>query len=67
MIDLFWHERLHRFSSLVAVEAGGEVVGLQACRLAGYRAVIVVGHPDPLFGFSHSLVERLEIQRFVFA
>ena len=36
--------------------------GLQACRLAGYRAVIVVGHPDyyPRFGFSHTLVEGLE-------
>jgi putative acetyltransferase len=36
--------------------------GLQACRHAGYRAVIVVGHPDyyPRFGFSHALVEGLE-------
>ncbi len=36
--------------------------GLQACRHAGYRAVIVVGHPDyyPRFGFSYVLVERLE-------
>jgi putative acetyltransferase len=36
--------------------------GLQACRAAGYRAVIVVGHPGyyPRFGFSHALVEGLE-------
>lgn len=36
--------------------------GLQACKLAGYRAVIVVGHPDyyPRFGFSATLVARLE-------
>ena len=36
--------------------------GLQACKLAGYRAVIVVGHPDyyPRFGFSAALVARLE-------
>ena len=35
--------------------------GLQACRQAGYRAVIVVGHPAyyPRFGFSHTLVEGL--------
>ena len=35
--------------------------GLQVCRQAGYRAVIVVGHPDyyPRFGFSHALVEGL--------
>ena len=36
--------------------------GVQACRHAGYRALIVVGHPDyyPRFGFSHTLVEGLE-------
>ena len=36
--------------------------GLQACRHAGYRAVIVVGHPGyyPRFGFSHTLVEGLK-------
>jgi len=35
--------------------------GLQACRAAGYRAVIVVGHPTyyPRFGFSYMLVEGL--------
>ena len=35
--------------------------GLHACRNAGYRAVIVVGHPNyyPRFGFSHALVEKL--------
>jgi putative acetyltransferase len=35
--------------------------GLEACRRAGYRAVIVVGHPGyyPRFGFSHEIVEGL--------
>ena len=35
--------------------------GLEACRQAGYRAVIVVGHPSyyPRFGFSHGLVAGL--------
>lgn len=36
--------------------------GLQACRRAGYRAAIVVGHPGyyPRFGFSHTVVARLQ-------
>lgn len=36
--------------------------GLQACKQAGYRAVIVVGHLNyyPRFGFSHAVVHRLE-------
>ncbi|HUR21613.1 MAG TPA: N-acetyltransferase [Vicinamibacterales bacterium] len=35
--------------------------GLQACRRAGYRAVIVVGHPEyyPRFGFTHAAVAQL--------
>ena len=35
--------------------------GLDACKDAGYRAVIVVGHPNyyPRFGFSHPIVEGL--------
>ena len=42
---------------------GGRLVerGLEACRQARHRAVIVVGHPNyyPRFGFSHSVVSRL--------
>ena len=36
--------------------------GLEACKQAGYRAAIVVGHPNyyPRFGFSHALVANLE-------
>jgi len=36
--------------------------GLQACKNAGYRAAIVVGHPSyyPRFGFSPALVANLE-------
>lgn len=36
--------------------------GLHECKLAGYRAAIVVGHPNyyPRFGFSHALVSTLE-------
>jgi putative acetyltransferase len=36
--------------------------GLQMCKHAGYRAVIVVGHPDyyPRFGFSSAFVARLD-------
>ena len=35
--------------------------GLEACRQAGYGAVIVVGHPRfyPRFGFSHAVVAHL--------
>lgn len=36
--------------------------GLQTCKQAGYRAVIVVGHPNyyPRFGFSSAFVARLD-------
>jgi putative acetyltransferase len=36
--------------------------GLHDCKQAGYRAAIVVGHPNyyPRFGFSHALVASLE-------
>ena len=36
--------------------------GLQECKRAGYRAAIVVGHPNyyPRFGFSAALVANLE-------
>ena len=36
--------------------------GLQECKRAGYRAAIVVGHPNyyPRFGFSPSMVPNLE-------
>jgi putative acetyltransferase len=35
--------------------------GLQECKRAGYRAAIVVGHPNyyPRFGFSSAVVEHL--------
>jgi putative acetyltransferase len=49
------HQREGIGSSLV-----GE--GLRACREAGHRIVIVVGHPEfyPRFGFSAKLAEALE-------
>jgi putative acetyltransferase len=36
--------------------------GLQACREAGHRIVVVLGHPEfyPRFGFSAKLAERLK-------
>lgn len=36
--------------------------GLRACRDAGHRAVVVLGHPEfyPRFGFSAALAERLK-------
>jgi putative acetyltransferase len=36
--------------------------GIEACRRAHYRAIIVVGHPGyyPRFGFSHAIVARLK-------
>jgi putative acetyltransferase len=36
-------------------------LGLKACRRAGHRIVVVVGHPEfyPRFGFSARLAERL--------
>ncbi len=36
--------------------------GLRACTEAGYRIVVVLGHPDyyPRFGFSARLTERLQ-------
>ena len=36
--------------------------GLRACAEAGHRIVVVLGHPEfyPRFGFSATLVERLE-------
>jgi putative acetyltransferase len=35
--------------------------GIEACRRAGYPAIIVVGHPGyyPRFGFSHCVVAHL--------
>jgi putative acetyltransferase len=49
------HQRRGIGSSLVTS-------GLQACREAGHRIVIVLGHPQfyPRFGFSAKLAERLE-------
>jgi len=36
--------------------------GLQFCRIAGHRIVVVLGHPEfyPRFGFSAKLTERLK-------
>ena len=36
--------------------------GLRACREAGHRIVVVLGHPEfyPRFGFSARLAERLK-------
>jgi putative acetyltransferase len=36
--------------------------GLRACKQAGHRIVVVLGHPEycPRFGFSAKLAERLE-------